>query len=121
MEESTSELTFEGCSVIFRNVKEYYSAEDEITCAFSVKENNVLQEASDSCYIGLFHVGWDSLTSCVAKKKFSCSEKTSHRSFFVTFLANEIPESNIDEFYQFCFYNINTEVVFGASCANSLV
>ena len=104
MEDSVIE-TFEGCSVIFRNVKEYYSTRNAITCTFSVRENFVVDEPVN-CYIGLFHVGWDSLANCVTKKCFTQIERLPNGFYTLDFLANEIPDSNIDEFYQFCFYDI---------------
>ena len=114
MEDSTID-DFEGCSVIFRNVKEYYPTNQDLHCTFSVKENDSISKP-ENCFVGLFHVGWDSLESCIIKKSFSIVEKLADGLFTLDFSSNDIPESSVDEFYQFCLYESITDVVLGASC-----
>lgn len=112
MEDSVTD-SFDG--VIFHNVMEYCSANDVINCHFAVKENCYINDPSD-CYVGLFHVGWNTLSSCLTRKSFTLVEHLTSGLYSLEFHANETPKANYDEFYQFCFFNEKTEVVFGASC-----
>lgn len=106
-------------TVIFHNVKEYYSPGSKINCQFLIKENANLNEP-ENCYIGIFIVAWDTVDNAIIKKSFQSLELagTSNSMYDLNFDLGEIPLTLIedDEFYQFCFYNIQSEDVFGASC-----
>lgn len=110
-------MSFNGCSIIFHNVLEWYEPEKPILCQFSMKDDaSRVSKQENDCYVGVFHVGWDSLAANITKKSFSLIETVSDKLFQVYFEGEELPDANPDEFYQFCFYNVNSEVVFGASC-----
>ena len=106
---------FDGCSVIFHNILEWYSPTENISCNFSLKTLINSEEQVD-CFVAIFHVGWDSLEANITKRSFSLCENLSEKNYQVVFPPNELPQHNPDEFYQFCFYNIKSEVVYGASC-----
>ena len=108
---------FEGCAVIFHNVVEWYKPTENVTCYFSIKDNVCMDdEEQQHCFVAIFSVGWDSLEANITRKNFSLIEAVSDKSFQIEFLETELPPDNPDEFYQFCFYNIKTEIVYGASC-----
>lgn len=108
---------FEGCSVIFHNVNEWYSPKNPIRCQFSVKEKSSFEDCASDCFVGVFPVGWDNLLASITKKSFSIVEFIrSNNLYQIEFLDHELPEAYHDEFYQFCFYNMKTEHVYGASC-----
>lgn len=106
---------FDGCSVIFHNILEWYSPTENISCNFSLKTSIDSKEQTD-CFVAIFHVGWDSLVANITRRSFSLCETLSENNFQVDFPSAELPKNNPDEFYQFCFYNVNSEVVYGASC-----
>eukprot|EP00111_Clytia_hemisphaerica_P004065 TCONS_00011652-protein len=115
MAEGTS--AFEGCAVIFHNVVEWYKPTENVACYFSMKDNvSIDTEEQPHCFVAIFPVGWDNLEANITRKNFTLIEAVSDKSFQIEFLENELPANNPDEFYQFCFYNIKTEVVYGASC-----
>lgn len=110
-------MSFNGCSIIFHNVLEWYEPDKLILCQFSMKDDALrVSKQENDCYVGVFHVGWDSLAANITKKSFSLIETVSEKLFQVRFEGEELPDANSDEFYQFCFYNVKSEVVFGASC-----
>jgi Chromosome segregation ATPases len=106
---------FHGCLVIFHNVLEWYKPREKINCQFSL-EGLIEEKEHPDCFVAIFTVGWDSLTANLIRKNFSLVESISDRLFQVDFLEEELPEGNPDEFYQFCFYNIKSEIIYGASC-----
>ena len=111
------DMSFNGCSIIFHNVLEWYEPGKDILCQFSMKDGSLLESKQENdCFVGVFHVGWDSLSANITRKNHSLIEAVSEKLFQVDFKGNELPDANPDEFYQFCFYNIKSEVVFGASC-----
>ena len=105
----------DGCLVIFHNILEWYSPAENVSCNFSIKTSIDSQELVD-CFVAIFHVGWDSLDANITRRSFSLCESLSENNYQVDFPPNELPQHNPDEFYQFCFYNIKSEVVYGASC-----
>ena len=106
---------FDGCSVIFHNILEWYSPAENVSCNFSIKTSIDSKEQVD-CFVAIFHVGWDSLDANITRRSFSLCDTLSENNYQVDFPPNELPQHNPDEFYQFCFYNVKSEVVYGASC-----
>ena len=107
--------SFEGCSVIFHDIKECYSSRELVTCQFSIKEGIEISNLGDCC-IGIFPVGWTSPQNCVTQKAFSAAVIVSERDFKLEFASSETKSSNFDDFFQFCFYNSSNGVIYGASC-----
>ena len=107
--------SFEGCSVIFHDIKECYSSRELITCQFSIKEETEIANLGD-CYIGIFPVGWTSPQNCVTQKAFGAAVIVSENNFKLEFASSETKSSNFDDFFQFCFYNSTNGVIYGASC-----
>lgn len=117
MDEEWLNESFSGCNVVFKNIKESYYPNETVPCYFLIKElPHLEEEKSEDCFIGLFSVGWDSLSSCKLKKRFLLAEKVSENNFIIEFDSVDTPESSLEDFYQFCFYNAKSEVVYGASC-----
>ena len=107
--------SFEGCSVIFHDIKECYSSRELVTCQFSIKEGIEISNLGDCC-IGIFPVGWTSPQNCVTQKAFSAAVIVSEKDFKLEFASSETKSSNFDDFFQFCFYNSSNGVIYGASC-----
>ena len=107
--------SFEGCSVIFHDIKECYSSRELIICQFSIKEGIEVSNLGDCC-IGIFPVGWTSPQNCITQKAFSAAVIVSEKDFKLEFASSETKSSNFDDFFQFCFYNASNGYIHGASC-----
>ena len=112
-------------TVTFHNVEDTYSPLLDLVCRYSVRLEE-LDKHGNEFWVAIFKVGWESTEDFLTKESFEKTtggrsvgldliEQGSLEIFKTVFGADCLPESNDEEFYQFCFLT-EKDCVLGASC-----
>ena len=111
----------DSCTVIFQNLKAVYPTSQSLPCEFVLKQPSLISVVQ--CRVSLFPVGWNSFENSISSKDLINLESNVSASvvYRCEFDQTELPESNCDEFYQFCLYDYKLKIVHGASCPFQII
>lgn len=107
--------------VVFLGTSETYPPDEDLVCRFKYTSKDGCFD--DTCWIGIFKVGWEESCDFLARKFLVAKAETelemvllvSNNVEELVFSASDVPGESDTEFYQFCFVTGNG-VILGASC-----